>query len=84
VKRSEIEIKPAVDPCSGPFVIGLSVSAHKAELAQFNQYATLTVKTGAAHLQTYLSPDELRKLASNLLDAAVDLQKIINAQEVAA
>ena len=50
-------------------------------MQEFAKYATLSVTTGAVYMQTWLSPDECRKLASMLLDVAVDLQKQINAME---
>jgi hypothetical protein len=81
MKRRELEVLPAVAAFQGIFRVAISVGDRDPSLAQFSPYATVTVQTGAAHVQTYMTPDEMRKLASNLLDAAVDLQKQINAQE---
>jgi hypothetical protein len=56
----------------------VSVGKHPAEHAQFDRYATFTVSTGSADMHTYMSPDELRKLASNLQLLGIQLKNYDN------
>ena len=77
--RQSLTLLPAVAANQGP--IEIAVSVYKtADLPEFDCLARFVVSTGAARVQTYMTPDECRKLASMLLDCAVDLQRQINAQ----
>lgn len=53
-------------------------------LARYNALVTVTVSTGACHVQTYLTPDECDTLAAMLVAQAAEQRQLIAAHALKA